>query len=633
MSRTSYRTSSPLQVGDPALAAAVVQDSVDGFAVLDREGRYVLWNAAMERFTGKTADEVLGQVAVVVFPTLREHGLDVAIQRVLRGEVVATDGIEHIEPDGTRKVYDRLYTPLRDFAGDVAGVIAIVRDSTARYTALDALRTSESKLGMAAEAWSIGLWTWDPAGGAVTWDDTTCKLFGRAPGDAPKGRDEYLTLIHPDDRERSRERIAIGEAEGTWEHEFRIIRSDGAVRWLTSRTRTVRTDRGDLVLGAVFDVTERKEAEERQRAAQRLELVGQLTAGIAHNFNNILMGMLPNLQLAARSAPAALLPLLRDAEQSALRAAGVVQELMTYAGRSRTTTRRVVPLGPLVEQTVAFCRTTFDRRIELDVACRDAAMADVDESQVEQAVLNLLINARDALDDGAGAEPKISVVCETVSRVPELEGRAGAWVAIRITDNGIGMDAATAQRIFEPFFTTKPAGKGTGLGLATTQAIARNHGGFVTCRSAPGQGSTLTLYVPGRSGATTASDVRRSPVPRSRARDAKILVVDDDDQVRTATARVLRDAGFGVTTAASGDEALALVAAPSAPRFDLVVLDVSMPGLSGPQTRGRLRELVPATPVVFLTGYTFESEHGDPVLEKPLRAEALVARLDEILRA
>lgn len=611
-----------------SLAEAVVHSSLDGLAVLDRDTNYVLWNATMERFTGRTAAEVIGRNAFEVFPFLRDLGLDVAMQRTLRGEVVVTDGVEHVEPDGVRKMYDRVYTPLRVGEGDVVGVIAIVRDATARYAEKATLRTTEAKLLMAAEAAGIGLWTWDPTLDVITWENATCAVYGRPAGDAPKDRDGYLALVHPEDRNELRERIARGVAEGHWEHEYRVICPDGSVRWLASRTRRVTSERNPLVLGAVFDITARREAEGRLRAAQRLEVVGQLTAGIAHNFNNLLMGILPNLQLAARAAPKDILPLLRDAERSTLRAADVVRELLTYAGRGRSSARTVTPVAPLVDRTVAFCRTTFDSAIQLSADCRNAATAEVDASQIEQAVLNLLINARDAV---AGAtHPTVTAICERVTDGAELDGRTGEWVAIRVIDNGVGMDRATLQRMYEPFFTTKPAGTGTGLGLATTQSIVRNHGGFLTCRSAPGQGTAFSLFLPASSG--IVADVSgRTETLATRARREIILVVDDDAQVRTAVARILEAEGFGVETAATGEEGLARIADAGASRISLVVLDVSMPGMSGPQMRRRLREAAPALPVVYLTGYPFEPEHADPVLSKPITAEVLVARLDEIL--
>ncbi len=623
---------------DSSLADAVVQSSLDGFAVIDREGRYTLWNRAMERFAGKTAAEVLGRVAFEVFPFLRDHGLDVAVERALAGETVATEGVEHVEPDGTRRVYDRLYLPLRQ-GGEVTGVIAIIRDATARHAAQDALRRTEAMLLMAAEAAGIGLWTWDPATDTVIWDDTMCRLYSLPPGGAPRGREAYLALMHPDDREPARQRIAQGVGLGHWEHEYRVLRPDGSVRWIAARARIIRSERGGMALGAVFDVTERKEMEERQRASQRLEVVGHLTAGIAHNFNNMLMGMLPNLEMAALRAPPELAPLLRDAEQAGHRAAEVVRQLLTYAGRNQPAVRRVEPVGLLVGRTVAFCRTTFDRRIHVEFRCHDGAAAALDASQVEQAVLNLLINARDALEEGAPASPQITVEVESVAPgAPELEGRPGDWVAIRVGDNGIGMDEATVQRIFEPFFTTKPAGRGTGLGLATTQGIVREHGGFLACRSARGRGTTFTLYLPssplGRASAEQAARSAGAATPDAAPQPATVLVVDDDDRVRTATVRILEVHGFEVKTAASGDEALAIMKDPGrASGVRLVLLDVSMPGLSGPETREKLRAIAPRVPVVFLSGYAFDPELGDVFLQKPVTGSELVLRLREILRA
>jgi PAS domain S-box-containing protein len=618
-----------------SLAEAVVHGSLDGFAVIDRERRCTLWNPAMERFTGKTAAQVLGRNASGIFPFAGDQGPDVDLQRVLGGQSIATDGVSHAKVDGTRTVYDRLYLPLRDARAEITGVIAIVRDVTTRHAAQEALRTTETKLLMAAEAAGIGLWTWDPVTDAVTWEGTMCQLYGRAPGDVPKGRVAYLALIHPDDRERSRRRIAQGTVDGHWEHEYRIIRPDGALRWLASRTRVLRTDRGDLVLGAVFDVTERKEIEERQRATQRLEVIGQLTAGIAHNFNNLLMGILPTLELASKSAPSDLVPLLRIAEQSAQRAASVVQQLMTYSARNHTTSRRSEPIAPLVERVAAFCRTTFERRISLEVECLDGGAAEVDPSQFEQAVLNLLINARDALEDSVLVAPAIRVVVEAVSAgAGELEGRGGDWIVVRVADNGTGMAAAVVQRIYEPFFTTKPPGKGTGLGLATTQAIVRDHGGFITCHSAPGRGTTFALHLP-RSRLPLAAvgvEPATSDAPISSAVGGVILVVDDDDAVRAVTRRLLESDGFVVETAASGEEALAVMADPSrSPRVDLVLLDVSMPGISGPEARRRLAEMVPQLPVVLLTGYAYESPSADPVLQKPVTRARLVSCVREAL--
>jgi PAS domain S-box-containing protein len=489
---------------------------------------------------------------------------------------------------------------------------------------------------MAAESAGIGLWSWNPATNEVEWEDAMCAIFGLPPGQAPEGRDGYAALVHPDDRAETMERISRGRVAGGWESEYRIIRPDGAVRWVVSKARVIRSDGGEMVLGAAFDVTERRARDERLRASQRLEAVGQLTAGIAHNFNNMLMGLLPNLELAARLAPPELVPLLREAGHSGERAANVVRQLMAYAGRNQKSTRRVEAIAPLVERTVAFCRTTFDKGIALDVHYREGALAAVDASQLEQALLNPLINARDALETPPQPAPRIVVGVEGVEPgSAELEGRPGSWVCIRVTDNGVGMDDATVQRVFEPFFTTKEAGKGTGLGLATTQGIVRDHGGFVTCRSAPGQGTTIAMYLPAVAKERVAPEPSRSTAPppgKGVGSRTTILLVDDEEPVRRVVARVLRESDFDVETAASGEDAIARIADASvAARISAVLLDVSMPGMSGPQLRLRLRDLLPHARVVFLTGYPYQAGGEDMVLDKPLSGEKLVSTLRNLL--
>src|SRR5580658_2009653 len=617
-----------------SLAQAVVQSSIDGLAVMDRDTRYLLWNRTMETFAGKTAAEVLGQKAFELFPFLRDHGLDKVFQRVLDGESVTTEGVEYVGPDGTRRVFDRLYAPMRSRGGEVTGVLAIVRDATARYTAQAELRASETKLRMTAEATGTGLWSWEPAVDRITWDDTMCRLVGIAPGSAPPNMKAYLAIVHPEDRPRATERIRAGLQVGAWSEEFRVLRRDGAVRWVLSKASLLHAGESPTVVGTATDVTERKEHDERLRAAQRLEAIGGLTAGIAHNFNNMLMGLLPNRELAADQAPPALAPLLDDAKQAAQRAAEVVRQLMTYAGRNRPVERTAQPLTPVIERTAAFCRTTFDRRIKLDVRCAAGAFASFDASHLEQALLNLLINARDALDHPSVVAPTIAVAVEVVpDGAPELDGRTGRWLSIRVSDNGVGMDAATAQRIYEPFFTTKGVGRGTGLGLATTHGIVRDHMGFIVCRSAPGHGTTFTIHLP----AATPEEARRDSeraiaVAVAAPSSGTVLVIDDEPAVRRVICRLLEEDGFSVRAAGSGAEALSMLADRSvADSVSVVLLDVSMPGLSGPETRTRLRQVVPKARVAYLTGYAYQTTDGDEVVQKPVSADVLLSVVQRLL--
>jgi PAS domain S-box-containing protein len=611
---------------DHHLAELLVQNSVDGLFAIDLDLRYTLWNRSMEQFADKRAADVLGNCVFDVFPFLRTHGLDVAMARALEGETVTADAVPYIVPGAPNRYHDRHYVPLRGDDGAIIGMLGIVRDVTARRNAEDALRASEEHLRMAVEAAVVGIWSWDIRTDEVKWSDPMAGIFGLPPGGAPMGRDEYLALVHPDDRARSAARIAQGVVKGRWEDEYRIVRADGAVRWVMAKGTVL----GDLVLGAVLDVTERAQREEQLRQAQKLEAVGQLTAGIAHNFNNMLMGMLPNLELAARAAPADLEPLLRDAEQSAQRAAHLVRQLMTYAGRNRPRARTVESIGALVERMVSFCRTTFDQRIVFHPTYDATARARVDPTQIEQAVLNILINARDALADVEA--PCVTLAVEIVrAGAPELEGRTGDFVRVRLADNGVGIDSETANQIFEPFFTTKAAGKGTGLGLATTRAIVVEHGGFVACNSSPRQGATFSLYLPRESDAV---DVPRLAIETLDVRGTEmVLVVDDEAPIRQVVSLMLTEAGFGVQLAASGEKALELLADPAAAaEIAVVLLDVSMPGMSGRELRSRIRDLAPRARVVYFTGYAFEAPDAtDAVLEKPASEKRLIGTIREVL--
>lgn len=395
------------------------------------------------------------------------------------------------------------------------------------------------------------------------------------------------------------------------------------------------------VVALVSDLGARRggEAEDREgrqpqreplQVAHKMEAVGQLTAGIAHHFNNMLMGILPNVQMAADAAPAELKPLLRDAEQAAARAAAMVKQLSTFSGHGQLAPRRLEDLSDLVEQALAMHRERFDAHIAIDLVRDDSAPLIVAEAAaLEHALLNVLLNARDAVlgaGGAAAAEPRIAIVVERVpAAAPELAGHPGAlpveYACVRISDNGVGMDGETLAHLYEPFFTTKGVGRGTGLGLATTYAIVREHGGFIRCSSTLGQGTRFSIYFPG---GVAGEPVAVSGPPRAVVGHETILVVDDEAVVRSVVDRVLRAAGYRVELCADGSEALDRFGSALA-GVDLALVDVSMPGLAGPALVQRLRELRPELRVLYLTGYRMQAVGPDAVLEKPVSPEELLA--------
>jgi PAS domain S-box-containing protein len=548
----------------------------------------------------------------------------------LAGDIVRGDA-EYVIDGETRYVHNVL-APIR-MNDAIVGTLGVNIDVTELRRALNALQESEAKVRMAVDAAGVGLWSWDPVRDVVVWEPALSALFGFPAGASPAGREGYLALVHPDDRDRVAAKIAQGVRDGRWEDEYRVVRADGAVRWVLAKGTVVGQGETARVVGAVIDVTERKLRDEQLRQAQKLEAVGQLTAGVAHNFNNMLMGVLPNLELATRRAPRDVLPFLESAADSARRAAELVRKLMTYAGRNRPTMRATEDVGALAGRAVELCRTTFDRRIAFDQVYEAGVCARVDAAQIEQAVVNLLINARDALESRDVSAPRVEVSVGLVrAGADDLVGCASDHVRIRVADNGTGMDAATVARIYEPFFTTKPDGRGTGLGLATTRAILHEHGGFVACESAPGKGSTFSLYLP--HDPTRPSPERRAPQAIGTRGSETVLVVDDEPSVRRVVSLVLRAAGYVAREAGSGREALALLADRElAERLSLVLLDVSMPGLPWRELRSQLRQVTQAR-VVYFTGYALDAADADPddtVLEKPVNEERLLRTVRQVI--
>lgn len=612
------------------LLRCVLESAPDYIGMLAPDGTILFVNRVRE---GSTLDRVIGTSAYDYQAPADRAAYRACVERVVRtGKPNAIDAVANLS-NGRIARFETRFGPVRD-GNQVIAVSIIATDVTANRQAMQALRESQAKLRMAVDTAGVGLWSWDIRTDHVAWEDTLCALFGLPPGTVPAGREGFLTLIHPDDRQHAAEGIARGVAAGEWEDEYRIVRADGAVRWVIAKGTVVNNATGGIALGSIIDVTDRRQRDELQRQAQKLEAVGQLTAGIAHNFNNMLMGILPYLEIAARSAPPDIAPLLRAAEHSALRAADLVRQLMTYAGRDRPAARTVEAIDMLVERAVAICRTTFDRRITFDVRCEGLGRARVDVAQLEQALLNLLINSRDALAEAAA--PRIVVQVDIVSaHATEIAGRPDArdvdHVRVRIGDNGVGMDAATLARVYEPFFTTKDVGKGTGLGLATTHAIVREHGGYMTCESERGIGTTFSIYL--ASDKAVTDELGKAPAPKSARGTETVLIIDDEPAIRDVVSRMLEAAGFTAKRAASGPEALDLLAdARVASEVALVLLDVSMPGMPARDLRNRLREIAPRARIVYFTGYAFEATDADDVvLEKPVTEARLLGTIRDVL--
>jgi PAS domain S-box-containing protein len=516
--------------------------------------------------------------------------------------------------------------------GKLVRFVGTVLDLTERRAAMRALQRSEILLNEAQRVAHVGSWYTDRRSDVVEWSDEFYRIFGLTRDERPTSRD-FFELIHEDDRDRTRaeERLA-SDTGAPVNTEFRIRRrNDGALRHCLCHAQTIRDDDGNGVafVGTVFDVTERMELELQLRQAQKMEALGRLAGGVAHEFNNLLTVILGHAQLLAGEGA-------RDERRAIIQAAeGAAELTRNLLSFSRQAVRAPVVLD--LDDTVAAVAKLATRVIgeQIQLVTERAArpcQVRVDPNQIQQVLLNLALNAKDAMPDGGVLRMRAfpqTLEAERAGRIPNT--RPGPYVVVEVSDSGIGMDEPTKARIFEPFFTTKPSGKGTGLGLAIVYGAVRQSGGAIEVESQPGEGTTFRIYLPVDTGAAPAA-VETPPQLAARG-TGTVLVIEDDVEVAALIARILRGSGYTVWLAHDACQADELWRTHGA-AADLLLTDVVMPERGGPQTARLFREDRPDLRVLFMSGYAPE-HNGEPAphdwLEKPFTPDALLARVQAAL--
>ncbi|MFS0773239.1 ATP-binding protein [Sphingomonas sp. 1P08PE] len=514
---------------------------------------------------------------------------------------------------------------------EVRSAAATLESAVAHRTAeLEAARTS---LEFALDAADMGSWDLDLSTGEIQRSVRHDEIFGYADPQPDWSTARMLTHVEPHERERIAAAFQDALTTGTLDIECAIRGADGSRRWITKKGR-IRVDaegRPVRMIGVVTDVTTRKEADVQLAQAQKMDAIGQLTGGVAHDFNNLLTPIVGSLDLVRRrhKDDERTQRMVGGALQAAERAATLTQRLLAFA-RRQALQPTAVDVGALIDGIVDLIRRSLGPtiRVVLEVP-GDLPSARVDPNQLELALLNLAINSRDAMP--GGGQLTITVACADVEERNAIGLGAGRYVRILAGDTGIGMDKATLARATEPFFSTKGVGKGTGLGLSMIHGLAAQSGGTLTLASEPGRGTSIELWLPA-TGEQAAAATERPAEPKPARRAARVLLVDDEEIVRSATAEMLRDIGYHVVEAASGSQALAAVRA--GVEIDVVVTDYMMPGMSGAALIGELRTTARSLPALLITGYaaTGEDVPDDvPRLSKPFRQVELATRVDELL--
>ncbi len=609
------------------------------------DGSIVDANPAAARFYGWSRDQLRRKTITEINELAPEEVLNPLEEAPSGHDRVFT--FRHRLADGSVRDVEVLSGSIESDGRDL--LYSIIRDISRRTRAEQAARRHHAMLARTEEIARVGSWEWEIATDRVTWSDELFRIFGLEPAAEAPPFAEHQAFYLAEDRARLVAAVAGCAREGTpYVEDVRIERADGQVRHCTVRGLAEREADGRItrLVGSLHDITERKESEAEQAKlreqltqAQKLESVGRLAGGVAHDFNNMLNVILGHAELALEEVgpDPSLRVHLDQVIRSAERSANLTRQLLAFA-RKQVASPRVLDLESTVDSMLRMLGRLIGE--DVDLVWRPASTPStvvMDPAQVDQILANLCVNARDAIGQRPG---KITIetgqaefdrqYCEAhAGLVP------GSYAVLTVSDDGCGMDRETLQSIFEPFFTTKGVGEGTGLGLATVYGIVKQNQGFINVYSEPGQGTVFRIYLPRQEGRADRSGARAVAMPAGG--DETVLVVEDEASILDLTRTMLARLGYRVLTAGAPAEAIQLARA-HAGTIDLLITDVVMPGMNGRDLVDALHAHHPDLRCLFMSGYTADViahrgvlEDGVHFIQKPFSTASLAAKVREAL--
>jgi two-component system cell cycle sensor histidine kinase/response regulator CckA len=513
-----------------------------------------------------------------------------------------------------------------------------------RKQARMALRESEERFRQLAESIQDVFWLTDLGKNQILYVSPGYQtIWGRSCNELYLYPGTWIEAVHPEDRERILQAATTKQMNGDYDEEYRIVRPDGSVRWIRDRAYPVANTAGEIdrVAGVARDITEQKELEARCLRAQRMESIGTLASGVAHDLNNILAPIMMSIPLLRNEMSAERRErIIAAIEKSVERGAEIVKQVLTFSRGARTE-KGPLQVGDLIKEVTSFLRETFPRQIAIETSLTPDLWPVIgDATQLHQVLLNLCVNARDAMPDGGRLSLKATNLDLDANLAIMLpEATPGRHVLLEVSDTGAGMAPGLVQRIFEPFFTTKSGTQGTGLGLSMVNGITKSHGGFLKVVTHPGKGSTFQVYLPAapEQDGMTAVTAAHEDIPPGHGE--LILVVDDEANVRNAARVALEAFGYQVLLAADGIHALAILAQ-NIRQIRLVVTDLSMPLMDGKVLISAIRRIARTIPILASTARGDQSQSEElkalgveMVLSKPYSSCVLLRSIHDALQS
>lgn len=628
MSRTNNHTISDI-------LQHALENISDGFMLIDHEWCFGFMNTQAEILLLRRREDLLGKQVWDEFPAARgsefQHNYELAIRenKTLR--------FTEYYPAPLDSWFDVSAHPTPE------GLAVYFRDVTERVLNEESLRISEERFNLIAKATNDVIWDWNFVSDTIWWNDNLLTAFGHDPASIAPGPTSWSHNIHDDDRARVVDGIyaVIDGTDNSWHDQYRFMHANGTTRTVNDRGFVIRDANGKAIrmVGSMMDISDKVEMDERLRQAQKLEAVGQLTGGVAHDFNNLLTVILGNAELLTEQ--------LTDQQQlrilaemtatAAERGAELTNRLLAFSRRQPLDPQNV-NINKLIQSMDSLLRRTLQENIDIETVYAGGLwLSEVDPGQLEGALLNLAINARDAMPDGG----KLTIETgNTLLDQAYADGHdevfPGQYVMVSVSDTGTGMAADVVTKAFEPFYTTKQIGKGSGLGLSMVFGFAKQSGGHVKIYSEVGEGTTVKLYLP-RALSTDNSVYDGHLAPQVEGGSEKILLVEDDPLVREHVTGQLKALGYHIHTARNADEAHDILQLMN--DIDLLFTDVVMPGtMNGRQLADLACQLRPGIRVLFTSGYTENAivhhgrlDRGVHLLNKPYRRQELAAKVRKVL--